>query len=86
MATKGCYQRALKAVRSDAEIASKKLQLIAKLATNPNRFVAAISGAGTRFGLTTMCLVYVHHIETKRFWRSGTPASTLLPGVLRFPI
>src|ERR1035437_4855678 len=40
-----CYNLAIKAVRKDADVAGKKIQLIAKFATNPNRFIPAKSGA-----------------------------------------
>jgi hypothetical protein len=44
-AAEHCYFLAVKAVRRDADVAVKKLQLIAKLADNPNRFVPAKHGA-----------------------------------------
>ncbi len=39
-----CYHLAVKAVRRDADVAAKRLQIIAKLADNTNRFVPAKHG------------------------------------------
>jgi putative DNA primase/helicase len=39
-----CYNLAIKAVRKDADVAGKKIQLIAKFATNPNRFIPGAAG------------------------------------------
>jgi len=50
-AAEHCYFLAVKAVRRDADVAAKKLQLIAKLADNPNRFVPAKHGASEPIAL-----------------------------------
>jgi hypothetical protein len=45
VAAEHCYYLAVKAVRRDADVAGKKLRLIARLATNPNRFIPTKSGS-----------------------------------------
>ena len=44
-AAEHCYHLAVRAVRKDTDVAEKKLQLIAKLAMNSNRFIPTRCGA-----------------------------------------